>query len=113
MNYLDVARLLKQAATEVATPKANLISQPAKKPDPSLVGTVKYKDLKTGKMVVEHPVRGQQAPPVKRAPIKKPTAAPTTIKSNIPMTFSTGPAKSLPYKRIETKPFGNPLRRSR
>lgn len=113
MTYIDVVKMMKRAAMEVATPKANIIPKPAQKPDPSLVGTVKYKDPVTGKMVVEHPVRGTSSAPttVKRAPIKKPAPAPKNIKTNIPMTFSTGPASKLPYSRIETRSFGQPLRR--
>ena len=111
MKYTDVVKLMKQAAMEVANPKGSVPAKPAAKPDPSLVGTVKYKDPVTGKMIVEHPVRGAKPAPVKRAPIKKSAPAPQTLKPNIPMTFSTGPASMLPYKRIETKPFGQPLRR--
>ena len=113
MKYTDVVKFMKQAAMQVTNPKEPLPLKPAPKPDPSKVGYVKYKDPNTGKWVEEHPVRGASAQPapVKRAPIKKPSAPATQTKTTIPMTFSTGPAAGMPYNRIQTRPFGNPISR--
>lgn len=113
MKYTDVVKMMKQAAMEVANPKGSIPQKPTAKPDPNLVGTVKYKDPNTGKWVIEHPVRGASVTyqPKKVAPIKKPAPSASTINANIPLTFSTGPAAGMPYSRIKTQPFGNPLTR--
>ena len=99
MDYLTVVRMMKQAAMEVANPKEAVPAKPAIKPDPKLVGTVRYKDPNTGKMVVEHPVRGARQAPARIAPIKKPMPAAKPLQDGRSFARSafrgSGPTRSI------------------